>query len=59
MKSGPRSASNANGQPGTHPDARTTDPSKAGQPGSVAVAPQPINPVEEMRAHHADLVEES
>jgi hypothetical protein len=58
MKSGPRSAKNEN-QAGTHPDARTTDPSKAGQPGSVAVAPQPINPVEEMRGNHADLVEES
>ena len=59
MKSGPRSASNANGQAGTHPDARTTDPSKAGQPGSVAVAPQPINPVKEMRGNHEKLVEES
>ena len=59
MKSGPRSASNANGQAGTHPDARTTDPSRAGQPGSVAVAPVPLVPVKEMRGNHADLVEES
>ncbi len=59
MKSGPRSASNANGQPGTHPDSRKIDPALAGQPGSVNVAPQPINPVKEMRGNHADLVEES
>ena len=59
MKSGPRSANNANGQPGTHPDSRKIDPALAGQPGSVAVAPQPINPVKEMRGNHADLVEES
>ena len=58
-KPGPRSASNANGQAGTHPDARTIDPSRAGQPGSVAVAPVPLVPVEEMRANHEKLTEES
>ncbi len=58
MKSGPRSAKNEN-QAGTHPDSRKIDPSLAGQPGSVAVAPQPINPVEEMRGNHEKLTEES
>ncbi len=58
MKSGPRSAKNEN-QAGTHPDSRKIDPALAGQPGSVAVAQQPINSVAEMRGNHADLVEES
>ena len=59
MKSGPRSASNANGQTGTHPVTRTIDQSRAGEPGSVAVAQQPTNPVKEMRGNHEKLVEES
>jgi len=57
-KPGPRSKGNERGT-GTHPDWRVTDPSKAGQPGSVAVAPVPLVPVKEMRGNHEKLVEES
>ena len=59
MKSGPRSASNANGQTGTHPVTRTIDPGRAGQPGSVAVVEEPLVPVKEMRGNHEKGKEES